>query len=268
MYQLEKGNYFGVLQQVLQERNIILTDIDYVHDQVDWHYHANPYFTYLIAGGLFEANRKEDYHLTPGKLVYHNWQDAHYNRKQPGYARGFHVEVEQCWFERHMLPLHIVEGSLQLEHPEQKTLFDKIYLETKICDQHSFITIEMLLVQLLDNMQHGGKHADRHPAWVKTIREILHEAPADSYTLLSLAGAAQVHPVHLSREFPRYFSTTLGDYLRRIKVTAAAALLKDNALTLTDISYRCGFADQSHFIRCFRRYYQMAPLQYRRLMGC
>jgi AraC-like DNA-binding protein len=65
---------------------------------------------------------------------------------------------------------------------------------------------------------------------------------------ITLTDTEYSHPVHLSREFPKYFDTTLGDYIRATKVQRAVALLPNPGLSLTDISLECGFADQSHFI--------------------
>ncbi|MES1249601.1 MAG: helix-turn-helix transcriptional regulator, partial [Chitinophaga rupis] len=103
------------------------------------------------------------------------------------------------------------------------------------------------------------------------IKEMLHESP-EEWTLSGLANSLNVHPVHLSREFSKHFDTTLGEYIRTIKVQRALSLLPNNKLSLTDISFECGFADQSHFIRSFRSYYQVTPLFYRKLLlkkaGC
>ena len=84
--------------------------------------------------------------------------------------------------------------------------------------------------------------------------------------LYDSANEANIHPVHLSREFSRHFHTHLGDYLRLVKVQRAMTLLGEPERLLTEIAFECGFADQSHFIRSFRAYYGMTPLEYRRLM--
>jgi len=105
----------------------------------------------------------------------------------------------------------------------------------------------------------------KRPAWVKVIREALH-ADEHHWQLTGLAKLANIHPVYLCREFPKHFRSNLGDYLRMIKVEKALALLPDKTLSLTDISILCGFSDQSHFIRSFKSFQQIAPLQYRKLM--
>ena len=103
------------------------------------------------------------------------------------------------------------------------------------------------------------------------LKELLHESTTE-WRLADLARAVDVHPVHLSREFTKYFGTSLGDYIRTIKVQRAMTLLPNAGLSLTDIAFECAFADQSHFIRSFKSYYHITPLLYRKLFfkigGC
>ncbi|CAM4408367.1 hypothetical protein [Flavobacterium terrigena] len=73
MNQLKKGEFYGTHYQKSTFENIIITDTEYTHSKVDWHYHENPYFTYLLEGKLFESNKKESYYLEPGNLLFHNW---------------------------------------------------------------------------------------------------------------------------------------------------------------------------------------------------
>ncbi len=270
MNQLKKGKYFGSHKSILAFDDIVVTNTEYTHEKVDWHYHENAYFTYLIAGKLFEANKKESYHLTPGTLLFHNWQDPHYNIKYPGYTQGFHIEIERAWFNNHLIPHDGFEGSVRLDHPIVRELFDKIYLETKIIDEHTYLSIELLLTAIFDKMHNPAQRLrSAHPRWVGVIKDILHSQQSNKLTLTGLSAAAGVHPVHLSREFSNYFETTLGDYIRRLKTVQAAALLKNKRSSLTEIAYQCRFSDQSHFIRTFKRYYHTTPLAYRKLvLGC
>lgn len=67
--------------------------------------------------------------------------------------------------------------------------------------------------------------------------------------------------MHLSREFPKYFNTTIGNYIRTQKVNKALLLVIENKLSMTEICYDCGFYDQSHFISTFKRVYQNTPLK-------
>jgi AraC-like DNA-binding protein len=51
--------------------------------------------------------------------------------------------------------------------------------------------------------------------------------------------------------------TTFTEVLKRTRVECAQTLLEDFRLSLTDIAFCIGFADQSHFTRTFRSFYDV-----------
>lgn len=70
MNKLKTGEFYGKHYQKSAFKNLIITDTEYTHSKVDWHYHENPYFTYLLQGKIFESNKKEAYCLEPGSLLF------------------------------------------------------------------------------------------------------------------------------------------------------------------------------------------------------
>lgn len=265
MLQLQKGKYFGMQNHAINLDGLIITDTEYTHDYVDWHTHQNPYFTFIIEGQMVEANKVESYQCGPGTLLFHNWQDAHYNTKPPGYTRGFHIETESNFFERYDVPKNKIEGSLMLDNPVLKALFRRMFVSANMNDGIRDMAIEESLLHVFSILS-GLKNCDSAgiPAWVKKVKEALHEANTDTLTWEGLSQIAGVHPVHLSRDFPKYFHTTVGGYLRRLKIEHAVDLLRDKDTSLTTIAYQCGFADQSHFIRTFKMATGITPLRYRK----
>lgn len=258
MNKLSKGEFYGTHYQKAIFENIIITDTEYTHSKVDWHYHENPYFTYLLQGKLFESNKKESYYLEPGSLLFHNWQDAHYNIKSPEFSRGFHIELNENWFLSYDISLTDFEGSLNIKNPLTKNLMNKVFLESKINDNYSNLSIENLLIELFGTLKENKKFSSKKPEWVNKLRELFMEEQID-YSLKYLSSILEIHPIHLSREFSRYFGTSLGNYIRLLKVNKAFCLIASNKISMTDICYQCGFYDQSHFISSFKRIYDTNP---------
>jgi len=263
MNKLAKGEYFGDHYQKVQFDNLLITDTEYTHAKVDWHYHENPYFTYLLQGKLFEENKKENYYLKSGSLLFHNWQDTHYNIKPPEFTRGFHVELTHNWLNKYQIDSLNFEGSLHLENPIIKEKMNKIFFETKIKDLNSQLTIEMLLIDIFSSIKPLQTSSELQiPKWVIILKEILHFKPEICTSLTSLSKILNIHPVHLSREFPKYFHTTIGNYIRTQKINSALLLITENKLSMTQICFDCGFYDQSHFITTFKKVYKQTPLQF------
>jgi AraC family transcriptional regulator len=69
----------------------------------------------------------------------------------------------------------------------------------------------------------------------------------------------------LSREFRRYYSCTVGEYVRHLRIEYACRLLSASNASLAEIALAAGFFDQSHFARNFKWQTGMTPHEYRRI---
>jgi AraC family transcriptional regulator len=267
MIRSERGFFYGDTTELIRLEGVTLTDTDYAKDRVDWHFHQDDYFTFLLSGGMTEGNKKEVYECLAGDLLFHNWDDGHYNVPSGKLTRGFHVELQRGWYDRLGIPPDLAEGSMQLSDPLIKTLIYDVFKEAKLSGQQGQLGVDAALARVFGLL---GKIRDaaggQKPNWVGRIREMLRDGK-EEWSLVRLASEINVHPVHLSREFPKYFHTNLGDYLRQVRVQRSMTLLGQPDRLLTEIAFECGFADQSHFIRSFKSFYGITPLQYRRLLA-
>ncbi|HEX2535226.1 MAG TPA: AraC family transcriptional regulator [Chitinophagaceae bacterium] len=267
MVTLSNGQFFGQTNITTDISGITLTDTEYTHDRVDWHYHENAYFTLMLQGRMIEGNKKETYQCPQGTLLFHNWQDAHYNIKPEGFTRGFHVEISPGWCRAQDFDFELLQGSRMLHHPDGLAAAYNLFIESRINDGNSRLAIQVTLLRLLAQLSGRGEEPGRDvPPWVVRLREIVQDTGLDGWTLAALAQTLGIHPVHLSRGFPRYFGAGLGAYARSVKVERARALLGRPELSLTGIAYDCGFADQSHFIRCFKAVHRIPPSRFRQLL--
>ncbi|CAI8739055.1 helix-turn-helix transcriptional regulator [Chryseobacterium sp. IT-36CA2] len=265
MNTLRNGEYFGNTNQMVNLEGLTITDTEYTHPYVDWHYHENAYFTFLLQGNMTEGNRKEVYGCSAGTLLYHHWEDPHYNIKPDVFTRGFHIELTQSWFDRFDIQKNKVEGSFNIKDPALKLLVYQMFKETKSNDNSFELTVNQLLLHLFSQLTHQKESAERKPLWVGQINEILHESFTENLNLTELSKTLNIHPIHLSRDFHKYFHCNLGEYLRKLKLNKSLELLT-LPNSLTDIALECGFSDQSHFIRCFKENIGITPLKYRNLL--
>ncbi len=267
MQQLTTGQFYGQTTRLVQLDNLTLTDTAYTHEYVDWHYHENAYFTFILAGNVVEGNKKEVLHCPAGTLLYHHWQEAHYNRKPPGFTRGLHIELAPAWLTDFTSGGLAAQGSLQVRDPAIKTTIYRIFRELQLSDETSPLAIQALLSDAVQRLLGSRQRAPAAvPPWVGQVRDLLHDTPAQNWTLPELAHALHIHPAHLSRSFPTYFACTLGQYVRTLKVERALTLLLDRRLSLQDIAFACGFFDQSHFGRCFKAVMADRPARCRKLL--
>ncbi|MFV8347979.1 helix-turn-helix domain-containing protein [Flavobacterium sp. ZB4P13] len=267
MKQSLKGEFYGQTNKTINLEGITLTDTVYTHDKVDWHYHENAYFTFILQGNLIEGNKKEIYNCSAGSLLFHNWQDPHYNIKPEGFTRGFHIEIEQNWFDNLDFDTKDLQGSINISNSDLKFLMYKIFRETKVDDNQSQLSIQMLLLETLAKMLRNNQtKSNKKPNWVSEINMILNDQFSDNLSLDYLSKTLNIHPVHLSRDFSKYFNSSFGEYIRKLKVEKSLELISQKKLDLTAIAFECGFSDQSHFTRCFKEINGINPSEYRKIL--
>ena len=80
--------------------------------------------------------------------------------------------------------------------------------------------------------------------------------------LTMVAQACKVSPAYLSRLFTEHLYTSFVEYLTRLRITKAEALLKEEDLSVKQISYEVGFHDPNYFSKIFRKYIGVSPKQY------
>lgn len=264
---LKTGKFFGETDQTLHLDGITLTNTEYTHGFVDWHYHENAYFTFLIAGKVIEGNKKEKYTCMPGSLLFHHCEEPHYNIKPSGYTRGMHIELQKNWFLQNSFYASLLQGNINIINPDVKIMIYTIHKELKVLDGSSEIIIHETILKIVEKMLHKSESTMYHkPAWVSKVKEILYDRSAEKISLKCLADELKIHSVHLSRDFSKHFRCTIGQYMRKIKIEKSLSLLQNKKHSLTDISTMCGFADQSHYLRCFKEFNGLNPSEFRKII--
>ena len=263
---LKSGQHFGVNKRTIKLDGTILTEAaSCVGMNVPWHYHENAYFFFHLCGRLDEVNKKNTVTCVPGTLLFHHWQDPHFDKNFSKDAAFFHVEIEDRWFLKHHLKPSIVEGSMQLKSPLLKNVVRKIHHEMSLFDPVTQVSVDGLLLQAIAEMTRSSiNKSSKTPAWVNKVKEILNVSDKEPVSLQLLSKETGIHPVHLSKEFPKYFNCSFGEYIRSARIERAISLLSKSSLKLSEIAYTCGFSDESHFIRSFKELMATTPARYRK----
>jgi AraC family transcriptional regulator len=112
--------------------------------------------------------------------------------------------------------------------------------------------------------------AERHAASVNPSIwrsvQLLEECFAHKICIGKLAAQAGLSPRHFARSFLQATGCTPHDYLLRLRLSRARELMTrpSQAVCLKQIAESCGFYDQTHFGRHFRRVFGMTPAAFLR----
>jgi AraC family transcriptional regulator len=267
MSYLKTANFSGRNNRSISLDGITIRETEYNYDFVDWHYHEKPPFTLITQGNIKQGSRRETYECAADTLLFHNCDEPHYTVKPAGITRGFQLEIDRPWSRKFDIDLNKLPAIKNVTHPNIRLLFYNIYKESKVFDTTSTLTIDSLLLETFETMRGVETFCTVAPGWVKKIDEILRENIDEPLSLRRLSRELDVHWAHLSRDFRRYFRCTFSQYVRKIKVEKSLALLRGTTLSLVEITFMCGFADQSHFVRCFKEFTGVTPKAFRRIIS-
>jgi AraC family transcriptional regulator len=264
MQALQKANYSGKVLKIASDGDIIasLTDYDETSFNGLRHYHDNAHVSFVLQG-FCKEKKNSTYDLAPGKITFYSAGETHQVVQVLRDCKRINLEIEPCFFEKYQISDEVIRIAIQ-KNPDAKFLILKMFRELIADDNFSAITIESLLLLLIDHTQ-KIRHEHALPAWVRMTDSILHERCDEKISLKDLSVAVNVHPVTISRYFPHYFSCTIGEYTRKLKIEKALSLMRSPDSNLTNIAHQCGFFDQSHFIRNFKSLTGFLPTVYQRL---
>lgn len=265
MLMLEKGSYLGKVLDLSQADGILAGATSY--HQGDgagvMHYHENSHLSFVLTGGGIEKRKSSEFERSPGQIMFFHAGESHQCINKLFPARNVNLEIEPVFLRDNRLTESAVNLSV-LKNPNSKFIMLKVYKEILTADAFSASSIKLLLLNLVcaDNKTGSEKGP---PLWVNVIKELLNDRWNENLTLKDLSKATGVHPVTISKFFPKYFSCSFGEYMRGLKIEKSLQMIKTSSLSLTEIAYECGFSDQSHFTRTFKHLTGFLPNTYARL---
>ncbi|XPV76633.1 MAG: helix-turn-helix domain-containing protein [Desulfovibrio sp.] len=143
------------------------------------------------------------------------------------------------------------------------------------CAESSLLEKETRLLRTLVNWI--ARHADakvtlprvgdEHRA-VRLAREYIHGNLTENIPLDTLARIGGLSPFHFVRVFENALCITPHAYMLQARINYAKNLLKTSSrqTRIADIAADCGFSDQSHLTRQFRRQIGVTPGHYRNIV--
>lgn len=102
---------------------------------------------------------------------------------------------------------------------------------------------------------------------VEEITRYIEKNYMNNITLSDLAESVHLNATYLSELFKKEMGNSFKAYLTDVRMEAAKNLLKNSNYKTSELASMVGYNDTKNFIKIFKKYVGITPVEYRKLMG-
>lgn len=215
-------------------------------------------------------------YLQSGSFTFLNPGDVHTGEVDVAEGWSFkNLYISKTAIETAISSLELQDGkmplfsSLTINDPVLKRLFycllERVANEVPRIEQESYL-LEFLLTLFVRHTQlckQRPKKAVGDKKIVSVVCEYIREHCVEDVSINDLAQVANISPYYLIRSFRHQIGLPPHSYKKQCQVMCAKQALRTQK-PIHDIATECGFYDQSHFIRVFKKNLGVTPGRYRK----
>ncbi len=150
-----------------------------------------------------------------------------------------------------------------VRHEDLRDLSRDLFVEMNRADPVSALALDAISAEIAALLFRRAASGEARTRWLARVRDRLEDEWATPPSLRTLARDAGREATYVATAFKRAYRKSIGEYVRERRLCRARALLANRSIGLAEIAQRCGFVDQSHFTRHFKRRFSLAPGKYR-----
>ena len=97
----------------------------------------------------------------------------------------------------------------------------------------------------------------------RALKIIEKEYMDEELSLQSVSERLHISPNYLGANIKKFYGDTFMNLLIKKRMDVALKLLQGSSSRIAEVARRCGYADQSYFGYCFKKYYGQSPARMR-----
>ncbi len=176
-----------------------------------------------------------------------------YGNEAPAFYRTYCEREGTCTYTPSST-LPYIESLQALYHLQaQKNAMSDLY-----CHKHLTDLITQIFMDTFQN-----DLSDTIPQKFLDIREYIKTNYMEKLTLDDISSLFFISKYHLSREYQKLFSVGILTDLTISRLSHAKSLLRFSTESIEEIATSCGFQTSTYFIKVFKKYENLTPLEYR-----
>jgi AraC family transcriptional regulator len=230
------------------------------------HAHAEASMNIVVEGGFLERIGRQEREYARGQIALLPAGVTHSQSFGTRGTRQIIIRPQDCWLD------YLADCKTPLEQAPCgnratfRHLGERLLEEIENEDRFSVLAREAILLEIVTAFARNpsaAKAGAKPPAWLCAARDFVHEHALTPLSMVRIAQVAGRHEIHLAREFRRFFGTSVGAYMRRLRTEQVARQLRRPQTRISDIALDCGFSSHAHLCREFKAHFGITPSQYR-----
>lgn len=145
-----------------------------------------------------------------------------------------------------------------------RNLFDKMVESYRVGTERDYHCLA-LLYEIFSMLRHEALRSTQQ-AVPRRLRTALHRINSEfadpELSVGAIAREAGISEVYFRQEFKQYIGVAPREYICRVRLENAQALLGTAVYPVSEVAIRCGFNSISYFSSQFKRMYGISPLEY------
>ena len=229
------------------------------------HAHDCATISMVLKGGCIETIENSGYECIPFSPIIKPAGALHSNQYGPAGAKCLLIEVRPTGLEMIRSFSPILDDVVHLQNGALRGIAVRIHREFQLMDCASALSIEGLVLEMVGAATRRRAQAlsVRPTRWVREVKCFLDEHFKEQLTLSTLAQCVDRHPAYLSQVFRRCYGSTIGDYVRQLRLDYASEKITHSTESIAGIATDAGFYDQSHFTHAFKIHTGVTPAEFR-----
>jgi len=172
-------------------------------------------------------------------------------------------DTDMSLFAFRLIYNEIIGAIMSVVSERDETDALKYYDLFTLSDCRSLDELDGILRKVLNDVIESGRDENQRPL-IQNILAFMTESYTDSaFALSAVAEKFNLTTTRLTLEFKENMRMTPSDYLTMLRMEHSKKLLKQSDLSIKDVCTESGYNDVSSYIRRFKQYTGVTPLQYR-----
>lgn len=233
-----------------------------------------PYFVikYTISGkGIFKIN-SQTFTLKQGIFSGFSPQNPHFYQSDTSNPLE-HIfiiftgsQAPQLFEQSTLASKHIIDVASQSEtlyflKAIMKTGIEKAPFSQQICCN----LLRILMLRQAANINLSTSDFSQSRETYRRCKKYIDDNFTKIFSSSEVADACAVNIRYMARLFRQYGKIKTHEYIMRLKLNKASAILLTSSLSINEIGYSLGFSDPYHFSRVFKKFHGISPRDYRNL---